>query len=187
MLRNRRENARRYSVVKPSTQSVPPPNGTLPNDSSSRIPALLQAVFLSSNRGNVVHEPPPNRIAHRVFFVKKLRVPWGKKKKQEDSFSGIERNESSTSSNDDTIPTTISAASSSASSTPTKYFQDIVVYPDAVPKSKAVPTEPLKVCTCVLYRRKPLERNRHPNLNSQSPLFLLSKNRSHHNLTSMRL
>jgi hypothetical protein len=145
MFRNRRNNARRSSVVKPSTQSVPPPNGT-----SSRIPAVLQAVFLASNRGKVVHEPPPNRMASRVFFGRKLRTPWGKKK-PEDTFNGVERNESSTSSNDDTIPMTISAASSSASST-SKYFQDIVVFSSPVPMSKGVQTEPLKVGTCVLSR-----------------------------------
>lgn len=140
MLRNRRYQ-RRSSVSKPSTPLDTPPNGT----SSSRIPAMLQAVFLSSNRGNVVHEPPPNRIANRIFFGTKLRAPWGKKKNM---FNGdVERNESSTSSNDDTIPTSISATSS-ASSTPTKYFQDIVVYPDAALKSKAAPTEPLKVGAC---------------------------------------
>lgn len=153
MLRNRRRLAR-SSAVKSSTQSEPPPNGA-----SSRIPALLQAVFLSSNRGNVVHEPPPNRIANRVFFGKKLRSPWGKKKKPEDSFSGVERNESSTSSNDDTIPTTISATSSSTSSSPSKYFQDIVVYPNAVQKSKGVPSEPLKVISLFLFWMETIDEN----------------------------
>jgi hypothetical protein len=134
MFRNRRRNARRSTKVQPS--APPPTNGP-------RIPALLQAVFLSSNRGNDVHEPPPNRVAHRVFFGRKLRTPWGQKKQTGASFGSIERNESSTSSNDDTIPTTISATSSSASSS--KYFQDIVVYPEAAHNSKPTPTEPLKV------------------------------------------
>jgi ankyrin repeat protein len=33
-----------------------------------RIPATLQAVFLSSNRGNDVHKPPPEKVAFKVFF-----------------------------------------------------------------------------------------------------------------------
>ncbi|GAX19139.1 hypothetical protein FisN_3Lh081 [Fistulifera solaris] len=35
---------------------------------SSRIPLGLQAVFLASNRGNVVHQPPPDKSASKVFF-----------------------------------------------------------------------------------------------------------------------
>jgi hypothetical protein len=159
MLRNRRDTSRRSAVVKPSAQSVPP---SPPNFTSSRIPALLQAVFLSSNRGNVVNEPPHNRLANMVFFGKKLRTPWSKTKKQEDSL-GVERNESSTSSNDDTIPTTISASSSSSSfSPPTKYFQDFVVYPSALPP---VTKAPLKVGAPILYQRNSIEDISHPNTN----------------------
>jgi hypothetical protein len=33
----------------------------------SRIPPALQAVFLASNRGHEVHEPPPAQAAHRSF------------------------------------------------------------------------------------------------------------------------
>lgn len=35
---------------------------------SSRIPLALQAVFLASNRGNEVHQPPPDKSASKVFF-----------------------------------------------------------------------------------------------------------------------
>jgi hypothetical protein len=35
---------------------------------SSRIPLGLQAVFLASNRGNDVHQPPPDKSASKVFF-----------------------------------------------------------------------------------------------------------------------
>jgi hypothetical protein len=34
----------------------------------SRIPLLLQMVFLQSNRGLQVDKPPPDRSGHRVFF-----------------------------------------------------------------------------------------------------------------------
>ena len=178
MLRNRRNIVRTKVTAKPSTESVPPP--TTP----SRIPALLQAVFLSSNRGNEVLEPPPNRIANRVFSVgRKLRGPWGKKKKNPDSLSAVERNESSTSSNDDSIPTTISASSFSSTSSPAKYYQDIVIFPHStVSKTKALPMESLKVGASISFQRILLSRS-HPNL----PFLFDSMNRSHHSPSLMRL
>jgi hypothetical protein len=35
---------------------------------SGRIPKSLQAVFLSSNRGNDVHQPPPKQVASKIFL-----------------------------------------------------------------------------------------------------------------------
>ena len=37
-----------------------------------RIPVALQAVFLASNRGKEVNEPPPGRIASKSFKTKSL-------------------------------------------------------------------------------------------------------------------
>jgi hypothetical protein len=34
---------------------------------NTRIPLALQAVFLASNRGNEVHQPPPDNSASKVF------------------------------------------------------------------------------------------------------------------------
>jgi len=34
----------------------------------SRIPVALQAVFMASNRGTDVVEPPKERVAYKVFF-----------------------------------------------------------------------------------------------------------------------
>lgn len=36
--------------------------------SGSRIPATLQMVFLTSNRGKTVNKPPPERVAYKVFL-----------------------------------------------------------------------------------------------------------------------
>ena len=43
------------------------------NGFSSRIPATLQQVVLSSNRGNNVDKPPPMQVANRAF-----RTLWSK-------------------------------------------------------------------------------------------------------------
>lgn len=40
---------------------------TVYGESKLRIPVALQAVFLASNRGEDVHQPPPGRVASRVF------------------------------------------------------------------------------------------------------------------------
>ncbi len=55
-----------------------------------RIPAILQAVFLASNRGAVVDKPPPARVASKVFFRNWLfqRQPESKEKVAH-SFGGI--------------------------------------------------------------------------------------------------
>lgn len=43
----------------------------------SRIPEGLQDVFLASNRGQVVHTPPPGRLASRVFtFARPRNWSW---------------------------------------------------------------------------------------------------------------
>ena len=34
----------------------------------NRIPVALQHVFLSSNRGNDVHVPPPRQVSNKMFF-----------------------------------------------------------------------------------------------------------------------
>jgi hypothetical protein len=38
--------------------------------SGSRIPTTLQAVFLASNRGKDVHQPPPRQVAFRTFLFR---------------------------------------------------------------------------------------------------------------------
>lgn len=42
-------------------------SGRPPVNVSSRIPSTLQAVFLASNRGNVVNTPPPRQVAFKTF------------------------------------------------------------------------------------------------------------------------
>ena len=37
-----------------------------------RVPVALQAVFLASNRGKEVHQPPPNSLANKLFRRKSL-------------------------------------------------------------------------------------------------------------------
>ena len=36
--------------------------------STSRIPLALQAIFLTSNRGKDVNTPPPQKVAFKTFF-----------------------------------------------------------------------------------------------------------------------
>ena len=43
-------------------------DGVSATQKSSRIPLALQAVFLASNRGKEVHQPPPDKSASKVFF-----------------------------------------------------------------------------------------------------------------------
>ena len=45
-----------------------------------RIPRTLQGVFLASNRGKDVHQPPPQQVASKVFFKNWLKgaFPWSK-------------------------------------------------------------------------------------------------------------
>jgi len=45
---------------------------------AARIPKMLQAVFLASNRGHDVHKPPPENVASKDFF----RTWRGKSNKQ---------------------------------------------------------------------------------------------------------
>lgn len=63
---------RRSSVVKatnvePKPMAEAPMETELPTKFRSRIPLALQAVFLASNRGHDVHEPPPAQTANRSF------------------------------------------------------------------------------------------------------------------------
>jgi hypothetical protein len=61
-----------------------------------RIPRTLQGVFLASNRGKEVYQPPPNQVASKIFFKNWMKgaFPWsrrnrggnnGKKKHQRSS------------------------------------------------------------------------------------------------------
>ncbi|GKY93003.1 hypothetical protein MPSEU_000268800 [Mayamaea pseudoterrestris] len=52
---------------------------------SSRIPASLQAVFLTSNRGEEVHKPPPDQSAFKVFTRRFIRKRSGGKSVNEPS------------------------------------------------------------------------------------------------------
>jgi hypothetical protein len=66
--------------------------GITDNDRSrqGRIPPVLQAVFLASNRGGVVNKPPPAHVASKVFVRNWLfqRQPKSKEKGAH-SFDGI--------------------------------------------------------------------------------------------------
>jgi hypothetical protein len=144
-MRNRRHTTPATNVVVPTTPehgaesdrthppTSPPPAAAATtkgaSSSSSRIPLVLQAVFLSSNRGQTVHEPPPQRMADRIFFGRKIRFFRSignyknsrsncKNKNSCDTSlcatTGVEASESSSSSNDDTTPTSMSSSSSSS-------------------------------------------------------------------------
>jgi hypothetical protein len=50
-----------------TTTNAPPPQMGLPSGMAGRIPASLQAIFLASNQGAVVHDAPSNGVASKQF------------------------------------------------------------------------------------------------------------------------
>lgn len=56
------------SKMSASVGSLPKSTPSSNTTHRSRIPASLQAVFLSSNRGNDVHKPPPDAAASKTYF-----------------------------------------------------------------------------------------------------------------------
>jgi hypothetical protein len=74
-------------VTKPSTTS-----SAAAVDKQNRIPSALQVVFLSSNRGSEVNQPPPARVADKVYVRN-----WRFRQQGDGPKNGIKRRSSFTS------------------------------------------------------------------------------------------
>lgn len=73
----------------------PPATSSSSVDKQNRIPSALQVVFLSSNRGSEVNQPPPARVADKVYVRNWCFQQGGSKNgsKRRSSFSSGENEE----------------------------------------------------------------------------------------------